>query len=143
MNVGAYLNRKKGNTVFKINESRTVRQFVETLNEKKVGALIVVDSNEEMIGIASERDVLRKGVSDLDMPVTEIMTPSNRVIRAEKTENILEVMQKFNDNKIRHLPVFDGKRIIGVVSIGDAINELLQINTFENEQLKNYILNPY
>ncbi len=143
MNVGTYLEKKKGHDVYKIKDTRKIRECIDTLNSKKVGALVVVDEKDSLKGIVSERDILRKGFSNLDKNVSEIMTPASKIITADKDENIVDVMKKFNDNKIRHLPVTDGGKLIGIVSIGDVIDELLQVNLFENEQLKNYILSPY
>ena len=143
MNVGTYLEKKKGHDVFKIVDSKKVRECIEMLNSKQVGALVVVDAKGDIRGIVSERDILRKGFSNLDKNVSDIMTPASKVITADKSENIIVVMKKFNDNKIRHLPVMDSGKLIGLVSIGDVINELLEINLFENEQLKNYVLSPY
>ena len=56
---------------------------------------------------------------------------------------LLRVMKQLDNNKIRHLPIMDEGKLVGMVSIGDVVNELLQINLFENEQLKNYIISPY
>ncbi|MDX9802074.1 MAG: CBS domain-containing protein [Spirochaetia bacterium] len=143
MNVGTYLDKKKGHDLFTIRENQKVRECIDTLNSKKVGALVVVDASGNLKGIVSERDVLRKGFANLDKNVSDIMTPASKTISAQKTDNILDVMKQFDDNKIRHLPVMDEGKPIGMVSIGDVVNELLQINIFENEQLKNYIISPY
>ena len=143
MNVGTYLEKKKGHEVYKIRENQKVRECIDALNSKKVGALLVVDEKDALKGIVSERDILRKGFSNLDKSVGDIMTPAAKLITSDKSENIVDVMKKMNDNKVRHLPVMDKDKLVGLVSIGDVINELLHINLFENEQLKNYILSPY
>ncbi len=143
MNVGTYLDKKKGHEIYTIRENQKVRECIDTLNSKKVGALVVVDAAGNLKGIVSERDILRKGFTNLDKNVSDIMTPASKVISAEKTANIIDVMKLFDSNKIRHLPVMDEGKLAGLVSIGDVVSELLQINLFENEQLKNYIISPY
>ncbi len=145
MNVGTYLEKKKGHEVFKINKNKNVSDCVEVLNSKGVGALVVTDDTEKIVGIVSERDILRKGFGceASVKKVSEIMTEKSKLVTANKDENIVDVMKKLDKYRIRHLPVMDGDKLIGVVSITDVINELMQVNLFENEQLKNYILSPY
>ncbi len=145
MNVGFYLEKKKGNEVFSINLNKTVSDGIKQLNEKKVGALIVTDDNGSIQGIISERDILRNGCSceGSVKKISEIMTPKSKLVTADKDENIADIIKKLDENKIRHLPVMDGEKVIGVVSITDVLNELRQLDLFENEQLKNYILSPY
>ncbi len=145
MNVGTYLEKKKGHEVFSIGPDKSVSDCVDMLNDKKVGALIVMDDSGKIHGIVSERDVLRNGCgcANTSKKVKDIMTAKSKLITTEKDANIIDVMKKLDDNKVRHLPVMDGDKIIGVVSITDVIGELRQIDLFENEQLKNYILSPY
>ena len=145
MNVGTYLERKKGNEVFSVNQNKSIKDCVDILNEKKVGSLIVTDDNGSIQGIVSERDILRKGFcnSPENTKVSEIMTGREKLITAPKEANIADVMKKLDENKIRHLPIMDGDKVLGVVSITDVINELRAVRVFENEQLKNYILSPY
>lgn len=145
MNVGTYLEKKKGNEVFSIGPDNTITECVDMLNEKKVGALVVTDDSGSIQGIVSERDILRNGCgcANTTKKVKDIMTDKSKLITTGKDANILDIMKKLDENKIRHLPVMDGDKILGVLSITDVINELNAINAFENEQLKNYILSPY
>ncbi len=145
MNVGTYLEKKKGHEVYSINQNQTIIECVDLLNEKKVGSLVVTDDSGNIQGIVSERDILRKGFCDKPekKKVSEIMTGKEKLITAPKEANIADVMKKLDENKIRHLPVMNGDKVLGVVSITDVINELRAIRVFENEQLKNYILSPY
>ncbi len=145
MNVGIYLEKKKGKEVFSIKMNQNVAECIKELNERKVGALIVTDDNGIIQGIVSERDILRHGCSCADSvkKVSDIMTPKSKLVTADKNENISDIMKKLDENKIRHIPVMDGDIILGVVSITDVLNELRQMDLFENEQLKNYILSPY
>ena len=145
MNVGTYLEKKKGNVVFSITQNKSVSDCVDLLNEKKVGCLVVFDDSGNLQGIVSERDVLRNGCgcANIDKKVKDIMTPKEKLITVSKDESIADVSKKMDENKIRHLPVLEGDKVIGVVSITDVINERCAIRVFENEQLKNYILATY
>ena len=145
MNVGTYLEKKKGQEIFSIIQTKTVADCVALLNEKEVGCLVVFDDSQNLQGIVSERDVLRHGCGcpNIDKKVKDIMTPKEKLITISKDASIADVSKKMDENKIRHLPVMDGDKVIGVVSITDVINELCAIRVFENEQLKNYILAPY
>ncbi len=145
MNVGTYLEKKKGFDVFSITQDKTIKECVDLFNEKKVGCLVVFDDNKNIQGIISERDVLRKGFGceNSKKKVKDVMTGKDKLITVDKDATIVEVSSKIDENKIRHLPVMDGDKVIGVVSVTDVINELRAINIFENEQLKNYILSPY
>jgi len=143
MNLGNYLEKKKGRVVNKISKDKTIRECVDMLNEKKVGALIVTDDKDSIEGIISGKDVLMKGLPILDKSVAEIMTPKSKMITASPSDNIIDVMKKINDNRIRHMPVCENDEIIGIVSIGDVVKELLDINIAENEQLKRYIHSQY
>ena len=145
MNVGTYLEKKKGQEVFSIRQTKPVSDCVDLLNEKGVGCLVVFDDNETLQGIVSERDVLRNGCgcANIDKKVKDIMTPKEKLITVNKDSTIADVSKKMDENKIRHLPVMDGDKVMGIVSITDVINELRAMRVFENEQLKNYILSPY
>ncbi len=143
MNLGTYLEKKKGTAINKINKNKKISECVEILNSKRVGALIVTDDKDNLEGIVSERDILRKGLSNLDRNVSDIMTPKSKLITADAADNIFDVMKKFNDNRIRHMPVLEKGKIMGIVSIGDVIHELLDINIAENEQLKRYVHSEY
>ena len=71
------------------------------------------------------------------------MTDKAKLITAKSSESIMDVMKKIDKNKVRHIPVMDNEKLAGIISITDVISELLELNMFENEQLKNYILSPY
>ncbi|MCL2294624.1 MAG: CBS domain-containing protein [Spirochaetes bacterium] len=139
MNLGTYLEEKKGNAVNKISKDKTIKECAETLNSKRIGALVVTDDKDNLEGIVSERDILRKGLLKLDKSVAEIMTPKSKLITVDASANIIDVMKKFDENKIRHMPVLENEKVIGVISIGDVIHGLLEINLAENDQLKKYI----
>src|SRR5579863_2853977 len=113
----------KGRDVFTTQPHRTLKEVVELLASKGVGAVVVSDASSSVLGILSERDVVRviarKGASALEDPVSRHMTP--RVITVTRDDTIDHVMQTMTEGRFRHLPVVEGGRLIGIVSIGDVV----------------------
>ena len=121
MNIATIL-AKKGGQVYTIRPEQTIRQALATLAEKNVGALVVVDGGGRAVGILSERDVVRKLVRDenaLGLGVDTIMT--KKVISALPQDDLVAASRTMTDNRIRHLPIIEGGRIVGIVSIGDIV----------------------
>jgi len=131
---------KKGNNVWSIQFNATVFEALELMAEKGVGALIIFDQ-DQLVGIFSERDyarkVILKGKSSRDTCVSEIMTKQVVCVRPEQTMS--DCMALMTDKHIRHLPVLDDNKIIGVISIGDVVKEIISNQEFLIEQMENYI----
>jgi len=118
----------------------TVLEALRLMAEKEIGAVLVLEG-ESLAGIFSERDYARKvvlqGKASKDTPVREIMTEKVVCVRPEQT--IEDCMGLMTDKRIRHLPVLQSKRVIGVVSIGDIVKEMLVEKEFVIQQLESYI----
>jgi CBS domain-containing protein len=132
----------KRHSVVSVASSSTVLDALKVMAEKEIGAVIVID-NEHLVGIFSERDYARKvvlqGKSSKDTPVREIMTDKVVCVRPEQT--IDDCMGLMTDRRIRHLPVLEHKKVIGVISIGDVVKEMLSEKEFVIKQLESYIHN--
>ena len=129
-------------SVVSVAPSSTVLEALEVMAEMEIGAVVVID-NEHLVGIFSERDYARKvvlqGKASKDTPVREIMTDTVVCVRPEQTVD--DCMNLMTDNRIRHLPVLEHKRVIGVISIGDVVKEMLSEKEFVIKQLESYIHN--
>lgn len=118
----------------------TVLDALKVMAEKEIGAVLVLDG-DALAGIFSERDYARKvvlqGKASKDTPVREIMTEKVVCVHLEQT--IEDCMGLMTDKRVRHLPVLQGKKVIGVVSIGDVVKEMLVEKEFVIKQLESYI----
>jgi CBS domain-containing protein len=133
--------RVKGNQVWSIGPDATVYDALTLMAEKDVGALLVLDNVGQLVGILSERDYARKivlkGKTSRETPVREIMTGKVLWVRPDQT--IEEIMALMTNKRIRHLPVLEEGRLVGVISIGDVVKAIISEQEFMIEQLENYI----
>ncbi len=129
-------------SVVSVMPSSTVLDALQVMAEKEIGAVMVIDG-EHLVGIFSERDYARKvvlqGKTSRDTPVREVMTDKVVCVRPEQT--IDDCMGLMTDKRIRHLPVLDHKKVVGVISIGDVVKEMLSDKEFVIQQLESYIHN--
>jgi CBS domain-containing protein len=130
----------KGYAVWSIHPQESVFAAIQQMAEKEVGALVVLDG-DAVVGIISERDYARqvalKGRSSRDTTVQDIMTPD--VICVRMDQNIEECMAIVTERRIRHLPVLDSGRLVGIISIGDLVKTIIGEQQFIIEQLEHYI----
>ena len=131
---------EKGRAVYSVTPTQTVLDAVKMLDEKHVGALLVMDG-DHLSGVVSERDVVRKVIvqekAAAEVPVRDIMT--ERVVCARGSLTIQEAMAIMTDKRIRHLPVLENDKVVAVVSIGDLVKALIEEQQFLIEQLESYI----
>ncbi len=132
--------RTKGTDVIRIEPDRPILEAVRILSEQRIGALVVARGHE-IAGVISERDVLNLIADNPEAlrrtEVADIMTTD--VIVAVPDDDLDYVMSVMTNNKVRHLPIVDGGRLAGIVSMGDVVNEVRRSVEAENRHLKDYI----
>ena len=133
--------RVKGNQVWSIEPDVSVYEALTLMAEKDIGALVVLDSASQLAGILSERDYARKivlkGKTSRETAVREIMTEKVVYVRTDQT--IEDCMALMTNKRIRHLPVLEEGRLLGVISIGDVVKDIISEQEFIIGQLENYI----
>jgi CBS domain-containing protein len=131
---------RKGGVVWTIGPSTSVFEAIKTMAEKGIGALVVMEGSE-LVGIISERDYARKvvlqGKSSKGTSCREVMTGKVFFVTPERTLD--ECMALMTEKRIRHLPVLENKKLVGIVSIGDCIKAIVSKQEFIIEQLETYI----
>jgi CBS domain-containing protein len=130
----------KGHHVHSIRPDAKVIEALQLMAQKDIGALLVTDSGR-VVGILSERDYARKvilqGKSSHDIPVREIMTSG--VVTVDPSKSIEDCMALMTQRRIRHLPVCEGDKLVGIVSIGDLVKEVIAEQEQTIRQLESYI----
>jgi len=131
---------KKGNQVFSVAPETTVYDTLKLMADKNIGAVLVLDEGK-LVGIMSERDYARKvilhGKFSKEIPVKEIM--STNVIYIDPDQTIKNTKAVMIQKRIRHLPVMEDDKLVGIISIGDVVNAVLEENIFMIDQLYTYI----
>lgn len=132
--------RQKGNQIWCVSPDTTVFDALGLMAEKNAGALVVLDG-ESLAGIFSERDyarkVILKGKASKKTSVEEIM--SSEVTTVDPGQSVDECMALMTDKRIRHLPVFEEEKLVGLISIGDVVKAVISEREFVIKQLENYI----
>ncbi len=132
--------QSKGSVVFSISPEARVFEALKLMADKAVGALVVLEG-DRLVGIISERDYARKvilhGKSSHDIPVREIMTET--VVTVNPNRTVDECMTLVTNMRVRHLPVMDGEKLVGMVSIGDLVKEVIADREETIKQLESYI----
>jgi len=132
-----FLKLNKNRQIWTISKDQSVMQALILMSEKNIGAIIIVDNNDFPIGIFSERDYARKiilkGKSSKDTLLDEVMT--KELITVTRDYKIDQCMEIMNEKRIRHLPVLENKKIIGIISIGDVLKIMIK----EQKELINHL----
>lgn len=130
----------KGNAIFSVASNVTVYQALERMFEKNIGSLLVIDDGK-FVGIFTERDYARKlilkGKSSKETAIGEIMTEHPITVTYDTT--IDECMRTMTDRKIRHLPVMEDNKLVGLISVGDVVKFIIEEQKFIIENLEQYI----
>jgi CBS domain-containing protein len=132
--------RIKGNDVWSTTPDATVYEALQTMAEKNVGALVVLDANT-VVGIMSERDYARKvilhGRSSREIRVREIMTSEVYYVRPD--QDIQDCMAQMTEKRVRHLPALENDQLLGIISIGDVVKALIAEHESTIKHLEDYI----
>ena len=140
MNVKAILDRK-GHDVLTVGPNEKLSEAVRILTEHRIGALVVTNGDRKIVGILSERDIVRAiaraGHAALEDTVRNVMTPKVKICNYQLTVN--QVMEIMTQGRFRHLPVENDGMLDGIVSIGDVVKARIEEVEFEAEQIKEYI----
>ena len=139
MTVRAILDTK-GHQIQSVEPDARLSAAIKILAERKIGAVLVMDKGH-IEGILSERDIVRvlgeRGAAVLDEPVSTVMT--RKVVSCRQTDTVAGIMEMMTLGKFRHLPVLEGERVVGLISIGDIVKWRVREYEMEQEALRDYI----
>jgi CBS domain-containing protein len=132
----------KGREVVSIDPTVTLACAIDLLAEKRIGAVLILGAGRRVVGILSERDIVRalaeRGAAALDEPVSRIMT--RKVSTCTEGETVASIMERMTDGKFRHVPVLDQGDVVGIVSIGDVVKHRLHEMESDSAAMRDYIL---
>jgi CBS domain-containing protein len=141
MTVKAILSRK-GTDVLTIEPNATLAAAIKLLADRRIGAIVITGADRQVIGILSERDIVRAFAADgpaaLDQQVGQVMT--RKVMTCDEAETVSGLMERMTQGKFRHLPVVERGRLAGIVSIGDVVKYRLEEMEKESSAMREYIL---
>lgn len=133
---------EKGFDVQTIGPQETLRAAAEQLADRRIGAIVVTDAERRVVGILSERDVVRviglDGPGRLDDPVASVMTA--KVVTCDGNETVHQIMEHMTAGRFRHLPVVQDGRLVGIISIGDVVKHRLAEMENESHAMREYIM---
>ena len=136
--------RQKGENVYSVPPEATVYNALQIMAEKSTGALLVIGDGK-LLGLISERDYARKGILQNRMskqtPVSEIMVAPAIVATLDST--VEDCMRLMTDNRVRHLPIVENEKVVGVVSIGDLVKSIISAQAEAIDRLQDYISGKY
>jgi len=146
MLVSEIVNRK-GKIVLTVDENSHVFDTVKKLDDTRAGALLVINSQEELVGIISERDILYKcynsGKSLKESVVKNLMTSAQKLIVGKMDDTATYLMHAMIDKGIRHIPILEDDEIVSIISIEDVLKAVLETTESEAKLLREYIKNPF
>jgi CBS domain-containing protein len=140
MIVSTILSAKGGNVVT-IEPTATLADASRLLAQHRIGAVLVTGAGERIVGVVSERDIVRAlaahGANALGLPLTDVMT--RKVVTCTRADTIAELMERMTGGKFRHLPVIEDDRLVGIISIGDVVKMRLMEMEHEQNAMRDYI----
>jgi CBS domain-containing protein len=140
MTVKGILSRK-GSSVVTLEPNASLAVAIKLLAERRIGALVITGADHRIVGILSERDIVRtladRGPAALGEPLAEVMT--RKVVTCSDNETVCEIMERMTSGKFRHIPVVEQGRLVGIVSIGDIVKSRVEEMEKESAALQDYI----
>ncbi|MEA3499480.1 MAG: CBS domain-containing protein [Candidatus Marinimicrobia bacterium] len=137
----------KTNEIIKIDSNKSVFEAIQLLNKHKIGSLLVMNENKKLEGIITERDILFKCLENerdnYKTKIAEVMTSKEKLIIGTADDKLSYAMRVMVSKKVRHLPIVDNENVIGLLSIGDILKEVLDQSETEVKLLREYVKNPY
>ena len=137
---GKLVSRMSKRKCYTLTETDTVKTASQNLHEKKVGSMPVLNKNNNVVGIISERDLSQFIYAERfnsNLPISQIMT--KELVTCDLNTSVTELMDEMTEKKIRHILIMEEKKLLGIVSIGDVVNHLIDKIKEENKSLKDYI----
>lgn len=136
--------QQKGGQVFTISGDASAKEALDQFREKRIGCLVVLDSEGHLEGIISERDLLYRTDGNLsDFSVRKSMTPKDQLIVGYEEDTLEYAMSVFTNARIRHMPIVKDNQVIGIISIGDVVKTLINTEELENKALERFITGTY
>jgi CBS domain-containing protein len=139
--------QEKGKEVWSVSPKSTVFDALKIMGEQGIGALMVLGEDGKVKGIMTERDYARKviliGKASPETPVEEIMTPAKKLYTVRPETTAEECMVLITGKRVRHLPVLEGKTLLGVISIGDVVKSIISEQSILLEHLSDFIAGKY
>ena len=124
-----------------LDENSSIKNLVDTLNKNKVGCIVVTSQKSNYpVGIVSERDLVRNYkiiLNNNTIKIKDVMTKN--IIICNQNSSSKELMEIMNENKIRHIPIMEQHKLLGIVSIGDVVNRIIENYAYETKHLREYI----
>jgi len=140
----SFILNEKSSSVYYVDASATVAESVGLMNREKIGSVMVI-KNGQYVGIFTERDVLKRVISAKLNPektrVEKVMTSD--FVSVQENSTLRETMHIMTNKRVRHLPVFEEEKLVGMISIGDVTRKLLEINQNEAASLRQYLFTEY
>jgi CBS domain-containing protein len=131
----------KGENVVTIEPTAKLSTAVKLLSERRIGAVVITGADQRIVGIVSERDIVRAlaehGSDALNLQLTDVMT--RKVVTCTRAETCAGLMERMTGGKFRHIPVVEEERLVGIVSIGDVVKARLQEMEHEHNAMRDYI----
>ena len=133
--------KSKGSQVYTVSDETNINEISRILSEKRIGVAVIINKSKNVIGIISERDIIRGlskyGEKVLDMPSKALMTKN--VITIGLDSHIDDLMREMTNSRIRHMPIVEDEKLVGLISIGDVVKNRVEELQAEGDMLREYI----